>query len=96
MKFNTTVSQIMKESLLEGNADYGDVMDALKKLSTAVEQFSHIYPADRGTHIHAAYKTEIERMLGRVQQWTSKQNDFVKHKQAGTNVDTSEPVAAVA
>lgn len=91
MKFNTKVDEIMKESLLEGQADYGDVMDALKKLEVAVEEFSHIYPADRGTHIHASYKAEIERMLARIKEWTSKQTAFVKQKAAGTNPDTVVP-----
>lgn len=85
----------MKESLLEGNADYGDVMDALKKLETKVEEFSHIYPADRGTHIHAAYKAEIERMTGRVNEWINKQTAFVKHKHTGTNPDTDAPAPTV-
>ena len=90
MKFNTKIEQLMKESLLEGQADYGDVMDSLKKLENAVTEFSHIYPADRGTHIHASYKAEVERMIGRIKEWTNKQTAFVKQKNSGINPDVEQ------
>lgn len=98
MKFNTKVEQMMKESLLEGQADYGDVLDALEKLKKAVSDFAQIYPAGRGTHIHAAYKAEVDRMNGRVMNWISKQNAFVQKSAAKKiNPDTdavSLPAAA--
>ena len=46
-KLIQNIAEVMKESLLEGNADYGDVMDAVGKLKSALNTFEHSYPASR-------------------------------------------------
>ena len=90
-KFDEAYKATLKESLLEGQADYSDVMDALKKLETKVQELTHVYPMGRGTHIHAAYKAEIDRMIGRVEQWITAQNKFVQQKKSDTDVPVKTP-----
>lgn len=88
MSFNTRVKEVLSESLLEGASDYSDVMDSLTALGKKVEEFSQMYPMDRGTHIHGAYKAEIDRIIGRLDKWIAAQNKFVQTKAGGVNPDT--------
>jgi hypothetical protein len=89
MKFNERAKEILKESLLEGQSDYSDVMDALTKLETTVKDFAQIYPMDRGHHIHAAYKAEIDRVIKRFEAWSTAQTKFVaKKNKDNVNPDT--------
>jgi hypothetical protein len=90
-QFDTAYKAKLNESLLEGQADYSDVLDVLKKLETKVQEFTHVYPMSRGTHIHAAYKAEIERMANRLDQWIKAQNKFVQQKKSDTEVPTKSP-----
>lgn len=68
-KFQDRFAQVMKESLLEGNADYGDVMDAVGKLKSALDTFQHSYPANRSNDVHGKVKMEIEALTKRVHSW---------------------------
>ena len=67
----------MTESLVPGESDYSDVMDALKKLEESIKELVQVYPADRGSHAHAAYRAEIFHMIDRINSWTAQQAKFM-------------------
>lgn len=70
----------MTESLIEGESDYSDVMDALKKLEDSIKELVQVYPADRGSHAHAAYRAEILYMVDRINSWTKQQAKFMANR----------------
>lgn len=81
MNFNKRISDLMNETLLEGTAEYNDVLDAVEKLKAKVGDFAHVYPMDRGSHVHASFKAEVDRMTSRVNDWINQQTAFVLHQQ---------------
>jgi hypothetical protein len=68
-KFETRFAEVMQESLLEGSADYGDVLDAVGKLKKALEVFEHSYPAKQTTEAHGQFKEQVDQITGRVNAW---------------------------
>ena len=82
----------MVESLLDGEADYSDVMDALKKLEEVVKELVQVYPADRGSHAHAAYRAEILHMIDRINSWVAQQAKFMSARSKNAYSSKAQPV----
>ena len=70
-KFDARYAEVMQESLLEGSADYGDVLDSVVKLKKALEVFEHSYPSKQTTDAHGQFKEQVDQITSRVNAWIS-------------------------